>query len=390
MSEIDQAVSDMDDDVMEPLPAGALREAMEAVVRGVGLDPGRGDGQRVLDIIHTAVKLVGDGANTGEMKLISRALKELRYALKVFRDYRHVPKVSIFGSARTPPGHPDYDKAVAFGRIMAQRGWMVITGAGDGIMKAGHEGGERTNSFGVSILLPFETNANDVIEGDHKLITFRYFFTRKLIFMWESAAVALFPGGFGTQDEGFEALTLVQTGKSAMLPIVMVDGTPGDEGYWGTWDKWVRDQLLERGWISPEDVDLYKLYDDPEAAADHVCRFYRNYHSARFVRDVQVLRLRRALTDAQVAALNERFGALVEGDGRIAQGGPLKGEGDESPELPRLSWPSTKRAYGELRRLIDAVNDYDAENHPEVDERCGGMRLAEPSEETIDAQRSRR
>jgi len=343
-----------------------LRRAMEAVVEGVSLNPRKGNGQRVLDVIHTAVKLVGDGATTGEHKLISRSLKELRYALKVFREYRSVPKVSIFGSARTPEGHPDYEKARAYGEVMASRGWMVITGAGDGIMRAGHQGGKRERSFGVSIRLPFETNANDIIEGDEKLITFRYFFTRKLMFMWESSAVALFPGGFGTQDEGFEALTLIQTGKAPVVPIVMIDGETGEDSYWKTWDRWVRDQLLERGWISPEDRSLYRLCATADEAADEVCRFYRNYHSQRFVRDTLVMRLRRPLTDEQVASLNETFARLVEPGGRIEQGGPLKEERDENPELTRLTWPSTKRAYGLLRRLIDKVNAYDAENHPDV------------------------
>ncbi|MEM9790267.1 MAG: LOG family protein [Planctomycetota bacterium] len=343
-----------------------LRAAMDSVVHGLALDPNHGDGQRVLDVIHTAVKLVGDGAETGELKLISRALKELRYALKVFREYRHIPKVSIFGSARTPEDHPDYEQAKVYGREMARRGWMVITGAGDGIMRAGHEGGRREKSFGVSIRLPFETNANDIIEGDEKLITFRYFFTRKLTFMWESSAVALFPGGFGTQDEGFEALTLIQTGKAPIVPIVMVDGEPGPNSYWATWDRWVREQLLERGWISPEDTSLDQLCETPAEAADEVCRFYRNYHSQRFVRDTQVFRLHRALTDAQVDELNERFGVLVKEGGRIEQGGPMKEERDELPEMPRLHWHSTKRAYGKLRQMIDAINAFDAANHPEL------------------------
>jgi uncharacterized protein (TIGR00730 family) len=356
----------------------SLRAAMASVVTGVSLDPERGDGRRVMDIIHTAVKLVGDRASTGELKLISRSLKELRYALKVFREYRDVPKVSIFGSARTPQGHPDYEKARAFGEAMAQRGWMVITGAGDGIMRAGHQGGRRERSFGVSIRLPFETNANDIIHGDEKLVTFRYFFTRKLMFMWESSAVALFPGGFGTQDEGFEALTLIQTGKAPIVPIVMLDGSEGDDGYWATWDRWVREQLLDRGWISPEDRSLYRLCGTVEQAADEVCRFYRNYHSQRFVRDTLVMRLRRPLTEAQVEALTRRFAELIEPGGRIAQGGPLEEEGQVFAELTRLSWPSTKRAYGVLRRLIDAVNAYDAENHPQLGDTPTPERVAAP------------
>ncbi|MEM0914212.1 MAG: LOG family protein [Planctomycetota bacterium] len=362
----------------EAADAETLRARMEAVVKGLALDPDRGNGRRVLDVIHTAVKLVGDKAETGELKLISRSLKELRYALKVFRDYRDVPKVSIFGSARTPEDHPDYQKAKAFGEAMAHRGWMVITGAGDGIMRAGHHGGRREKSFGVSIQLPFEVNANDIIEGDEKLITFRYFFTRKLMFMWESSAVALFPGGFGTQDEAFEALTLIQTGKAPIVPIVLVDGEPGPNSYWSTWDRWVCEQLLERGWISPEDPSLYRLCETAEQAADEVCRFYRNYHSMRFVEDVQVLRMHRPLTEAQVGELNARFGALIESGGRIEQGGALRKERKAWPELTRLTWPSTKRGYGVLRRLIDAVNDFDAANHPDVGDTPPAMGATAP------------
>ena len=197
--------------------------ALDALIADAGADPADHRSKNIREIMHTALKLVRDGSDTGEVKLISRSMKELRYALKVFRPYRDTPKISIFGSARTPEDHPDYVAAVDVSKAMAAAGWMVITGAGDGIMRAGHGGAGKEASFGVAIRLPFETNANDFIVGDPKLITFRYFFTRKLMFMWESAAIALFPGGFGTQDEGFEALTLIQTGKAPLVPIVLVD-----------------------------------------------------------------------------------------------------------------------------------------------------------------------
>ncbi len=339
-----------------------LIDAMDRVVRHAGGDPASTYGKHIREIMHTAVKLLRDDAEPGEVKLLSRSLKELRYALKVFRDYRDVRKISIFGSARTPTDHPDYLAAVEFSKHMAEAGWMVITGAGDGIMRAGHHGAERDKSFGVSIRLPFETNANDIIKGDDKLITFRYFFTRKLMFMWEAHAVALFPGGFGTQDEGFEALTLIQTGKAPMAPIVMIDPPgAGDHGYWKHWDKYVEKSLLDNGWISPEDQNLYWITDDPAAAAQHVLAFYRNYHSERFVRDTHVLRLNRPLTDEQLDALNVDFADLVKED-RMRQGGPLKEERNEWPTLPRLYYVSNKRAYGRLRMMIDRINTYDAQN----------------------------
>jgi uncharacterized protein (TIGR00730 family) len=309
--------------------------------------------------MHTAVELVRDGASDGEMKLISRSLKELRYALKVFRDYADTPKVSIFGSARTPEDHPAYQTAETFARAMAGAGWMVITGAGDGIMRAGHGGAGREASFGVGIRLPFETSANDYIDGDAKLITFRYFFARKIIFMWQADAVVLFPGGFGTQDEGFEALTLIQTGKAPLLPIVLVDAPDGQ--YWRHWDRYVRDELLAPGLISPEDLNLYTITDDPDAAAREVQRFYRNYHSQRMVGDDLVLRLHRPLTEAQLAALNRDFADLVT-EGTIQQGGAFDIE-DDHLELPRVYFQFTRRDYGRLRLMIDRINDCDIENH---------------------------
>ncbi|MEM9417982.1 MAG: LOG family protein [Planctomycetota bacterium] len=336
---------------------------MNKLVAHVGGNPDSIQGKSVREIMHTGLKLITDEANLGEVKLISRALKELRYALKVFRPYDDHPKISVFGSARTPEDHPDYQAAVRFSRTMAESGWMVITGAGDGIMRAGHAGSGRESAFGVAIRLPFETNANDVIVGDPKLVTFRYFFTRKLMFMWMSHAVALFPGGFGTQDEGFEALTLIQTGKAPLVPIVMIDA-PGTHaagtGYWMHWDNYVTKSLLENGWISPEDKNLYFVTDDPAAAARHVSGFYRNYHSQRFVRDDLVLRIRRPLTEKQLDQLSDEYASLIV-EGKINQGGPLESERDHL-QLPRLWFHHTKHGYGKLRAMIDQINKFDIEN----------------------------
>src|SRR5215204_2273220 len=215
------------------------------------------NGDLVGEIIANALKLLRDETNRGDIKLIDKSFKELRYALKVFAPYRDVRKVSIFGSARTQETHADYIAAAEFAKQMAAAGWMVTTGAGGGIMAAGHGGAGADPSFGLSIRLPFEQRTNPFIENDPKLINFKYFFTRKLIFVRASHAIAVFPGGFGTMDEGFEVLTLIQTGKAVPMPIVFVDSPGGD--FWRGWQHYVENHLLKRGLISPEDLHLYKI-----------------------------------------------------------------------------------------------------------------------------------
>lgn len=312
------------------------------------------DGRLVRDMIVTSLKLITDQRDTGELKLLSASLKELRHAFRVFSEYAEPHKISIFGSARTPPDHPDYKAAVDFSRLMAQRGWLAITGAGDGIMKAGHEGPGRESSFGLAIRLPFETTANTVIAGDDKLIHFRYFFTRKLIFVSQCEAVAVFPGGFGTQDELLEVLTLIQTGKSQMIPVVLIEGP--DSTYWSHWDRYIREELLALGFVSAEDPGLYFHARTVEQAADHVCRFYVNYHSSRYVDDDIVIRIKRRITDQQLSQLNEEFKVLVA-KGSIVQRGPYEVE-DELPDLPRIAFTHTRRQIGLIRRLIDRLNDF--------------------------------
>jgi uncharacterized protein (TIGR00730 family) len=248
--------------------------------------------QLVQQMRETADKLVRDGATRGDVKLLNTALKELRYSFKVFTPYRQTRKVTVFGSARLPASAPAYAAAVEFSRRVAQAGWMVVTGAASGIMEAGHVGAGRDKSIGVNILLPFEQEANPIIRGDAKLMHLKYFFTRKLLFVKEADAVALFPGGFGTQDECFEVLTLVQTGKSHLFPIVMVDEPGGD--YWVKWKQYIEDVLLKRGLISPADMALFRVTDDVGAAAAEVLDFYRVYHSMRYVGPDLMLRLRYA------------------------------------------------------------------------------------------------
>src|SRR5262245_41539072 len=256
-------------------------------------------------IHETADKLIRDGATRGDVKLLSTALKELRYCFKVFRPYKDRRKVTVFGSARIPAGHPAYEAAVAFGRRMAQEGYMVITGAAAGIMEAGHVGAGRDSSIGVNILLPFEQHANPIIEGDRKLMHLKYFFTRKLLFVKESDAVALFPGGFGTQDEAFEALTLVQTGKSHLFPIVLVDAPGGD--YFMRLQSYITDVFLARQLISPEYLSLYKVTNSVDEAVEEIRRFYRVYHSMRYVRDDLVLRLQKPLSDEMLERVRQSY-----------------------------------------------------------------------------------
>jgi len=347
-----------------PNPAAAARTdspqtlaAIAALVALIGEDVRTFRGRMVGELVQTCLKLVPDGHDIGQIKLINRALKEMRYAYRVFNQYRGIRKISIFGSARTPPEHPDYIAAKKFSGLLARSHWMTITGAGDGIMKAGHEGPERESVFGLSIRLPFETTANTVISGDPKLINFRYFFTRKLMFLSHSDAVAVFPGGFGTQDELFEALTLVQTGKANITPIVLVEG----EGrvYWEEWDEYIRGHLERNGWISPEDSGIYHIAANVEDAVNHVMSFYRVYHSSRYVRDMYVMRLTRPLPEPLIEELNERFAPAVVAAGRIEATGPLEGETDHL-ELPRIAFQHNRRRYGLIRQMIDRINQAEA------------------------------
>src|SRR5580698_5479748 len=231
----------------------------------------------VADIVENALKLLTDVKDTGDVRIIKTALRELRYAFRLFAPFLGKRKVTIFGSARTQPDAPAYQLAVEFGRKISETGFMVITGAGSGIMQAGHEGAGPAKSFGVNIRLPWEQAANPVIAEDKKLVTFKYFFTRKLIFIRHSDAIVLFPGGFGTFDEGYESLTLMQTGKGQLMPLVLVDKKGGS--FWKTWDAYIRDHLLKAKLISPEDLSLYQITDDVEEAVSIIQRFYSNFHS---------------------------------------------------------------------------------------------------------------
>ena len=290
-----------------------------------------------------------------DLKIVNRAVKELRHAFRVFHDYRDRRKISIFGSARTASDDPNYQMAFQFSRRIVEEGFMVITGGADGIMRACQEGAGRENSFGVNIMLPFEQGPNATIADDPKLVTFKYFFTRKLVFQKEANAIALFPGGFGTHDEGFEILTLAQTGKSDPQPIVCLQA-PGCD-YWDDWYNFVTRQLLNRHLINPEDLSLFKITTSVDDAIDEIRRFYRRFHSIRYVGRLLAIRLKTGISPEQVAGLHDTFGDLLS-EGTFELRGPLPEELDEPDlkDLPRLAFTSNRRSASRLRQLIDHLN----------------------------------
>jgi uncharacterized protein (TIGR00730 family) len=309
----------------------------------------------VEEMIMTALKMARDRMNVADLKLMNRSLKEMRYAAKVFAPYHQFRKVAVFGSARTAAEAPEAKTAEEFARRMVAENYMVITGGGEGIMGAAQRGAGREHSFGLNIRLPFEQKANVIIEGDPKLINFNYFFTRKLNFVKETHAFALFPGGFGTLDEAFEVLTLMQTGKARVIPVVLLDREGGN--YWTTWMEFLREHLSKWGFVSPDDFCLFKLVDSVDAAIAEITHFYKIYQSFRWVGEQLVIRLARPLTTDALNKLNGDFRDLVR-KGEIVQGAALKQEKNE-PEiwtLPRLVLTPYRRNFGRFRRLIDAIN----------------------------------
>lgn len=332
-----------------------ISKEIKDLVALCGGDPNSYSGELTLQMIQTCLRLMLEKHETGQLKLISRALKEMRYAYRIFNQYPNARCISIFGSARTPEDHPDYLAAKALSIAMGKESWMCITGAADGIMKAGLEGTQRAGSFGLSIQLPFEIPTNSVIEGDPKLMMFRYFFTRKLMFLSHAHAIAAFPGGFGTMDELFEALTLMHNGKSNIVPLVLVEGEGGS--YWLHWKQYINEKLLQNGWISPEDQNLYFITTSPEAAKQHILRFYHRYHSSRYVKDFLVIRMQTTLTEQQLATLNKEFKGIVQ-TGKIVLAEPFPEE-NENLELPRLVFHHTRKQFGILRKLIDRINSFD-------------------------------
>ena len=315
------------------------------------------DADLLKELVTACCKLARNHADRGEMKLVSAALKEFVYSFSVFQKYRGTRKVTIFGSSRTPPDDPNYACARSFGAAMAERGWMVITGAGPGIMEAGNEGAGAKQSFGANIRLPMEQDANEVMEGDPKLINFKYFFTRKVTFLKESDAFALFPGGYGTMDEVFELLTLMQTGKSDLHPVILLEAEGG--GYWSDWRRFVDEHLAERGLISRADTDLLCQAESIDDGVREIERFYRNYQSQRYVRGTLVLRVLRVPPPAALKKLARRFHDILNSPTiePVAASKDEIADGD-ALECRRIALDFNQSNFGRLRQLIDALNGY--------------------------------
>jgi uncharacterized protein (TIGR00730 family) len=314
----------------------------------------------VADLIETSLKLGTDHASIAELKLMSRALREMRYAASVFSRYQGIRKVAIFGSARTKPDEEEYKLAKSFAQKIVARDFMVITGGGDGIMGAAQEGAGAEKSFGLNIRLPFEQRANETIHGDPKLINFNYFFTRKLNFAKETNAFVLLPGGFGTHDEGCEILTLMQTGKMPIVPIVMLDRQNGH--YWETWRRFVVNDLLAHGLVSQTDFHLFHITHDADEAVSIITGFYKNFRSYRWVREKMVIRIQDRLTAAALEDLNQRFAGILIAD-RIVQTTTLPEEREEHhlADLPRIVLTPDKHDFGSIRLFLNAINEAETE-----------------------------
>jgi len=319
--------------------------------------------------LETLLRIADSDTERLNWKIITASLEDLEQGAKKFQPYCHRRKIAIFGSARISSQQAEYQMAVDFARCMTQSGFMVITGAGGGIMQAGNEGAGRENSFGLNIRLPFEQGANSAITGDDKLIDFKYFFTRKLFFLKESDAIALFPGGFGTQDEAFETLTLCQTGKYGPVPLVLVDQPGGD--YWHSWNDYICQQLHGKGLISPEDSSLYTITDNLDTACQTIKDFYRVYHSSRYVEKLFVMRLKLKLSQIAVEQLNQEFSDILS-QGEIKQSGALPEEQQDLAliNLPRLIFHFNQKSLGRLYQLINKINCLgdacNATEHPEL------------------------
>lgn len=331
-----------------------LYEKIQELICFDGSSPDSFEADLINQIIWSSLKLLKEKHETAQIKLMTRAFKEMRYAYHIFNQHPLSRRISIFGSARTPQDHPDYQAAKAFGAKMASENWVCITGAADGIMKAGLEGAQKESSFGLSIRLPFESPTSSFLAGDPKLITFRYFFTRKLMFLSHSDAVAAFPGGVGTQDELFEVLTLMQTGKANIIPLVLIQGAGS---YWNDWLSYLQNNLLKEGWISKEDLSLFYLAPSYQDAVAHIFKFYSRYHSSRYVKDLLVIRMLCEISQEQIKFLNEKFAAKLVKKGEIFSTAPLKEEEDHL-DLPRIAFEHNHMHFGVLREMIDTINAF--------------------------------
>ena len=348
-----------------PNDSELLNQQLKDLLTSLSNHPHRQLIQRALSVL---TRIAEEDTERPNWKILTASIEDLEQGFKKFYPYRHTRKIAIFGSARTSKEQAEYKMAAEFARCMTQSGFMVITGAGGGIMQAGNEGAGRDNSFGLNIRLPFEQGANSAIKGDDKLIDFKYFFTRKLFFLRESDAIALFPGGFGTQDEAFETLTLCQTGKYGPVPLVLVDKPGGD--YWHSWDNYICKQLKAKGLINPEDTSLYTITDELDVACQTIKDFYRVYHSSRYVDNLFVMRLTLELADEKVEQLNQDFADILS-QGKITKTAALPEEqkDSETTNLPRLCFYFNQKSLGRLHQLIAKINQCevvsDATEHPE-------------------------
>lgn len=328
------------------------REQLTSLLDSIGVSSNR---DQLTEILETVVRLAADGTDRLDLKITNAALKEMCEGFEVFAPYRHVPKLTMFGSARTLPSDPLYAQARDLAHVLAAHGWSTVTGAGPGIMAAGLEGAGPDNAFGINIRLPFEQGANQFIADNPKLVSMKYFFTRKLLLIKESFAYAVLPGGFGTLDEAFELLTLLQTGKAEPAPVVLLE-VPGGS-YWQAWDRFVTDEVASRTLITPGDTCLYRIVERVEDAAQEILGFYRNYHSIRWVGEMLVIRVQSRPTEAEISALSEQFRDVVDGPMRVLEK-PLPAEqrSDDFPALPRVALRFDRLSYARLRQLIDALN----------------------------------
>lgn len=332
-----------------------LDEALLDIATRVSADPN--NTTLVFELLASAARLGKEQVDRGDLKLINNALKEMRYAELVFAPYRDVRKLSIFGSARTKSDNPDYLAARSIAEQIVEKGWMVMTGAGPGVMEAGIQGATAANSFGIGIQLPFEPTPPALIADDPKYINFRYFFTRKLSFIKESHGFALLPGGFGTMDEAFELLTLLQTGKTYPAPVVLLD-SPGND-YWPSWLHFVREQLLGDGLISEPDLGLISITDSVDKAVEELTHFYHRYHSMRFVGRRLVIRLNSALESSQIRTLAEEFGDIIaEGTIEAIEATSAEVDDHDVVELPRIAFTFNRHGYARLRAMVNTINDF--------------------------------
>ena len=335
-------------------------QRLSELLDSIGVSANR---DQLMEILETVVRLAAEGTDRLDLKITNAALKEMCEGFEVFAPYRHVPKLTMFGSARTLPTDPLYAQARDLARVLSAHGWSTVTGAGPGIMAAGLEGAGPDNAFGINIRLPFEQGANQFIADNPKLVSMKYFFTRKLLLIKESFGYAVLPGGFGTLDEAFELLTLIQTGKAEPAPVVFLE-VPGGS-YWKAWDRFVTEEVESRDLITPGDSCLYRIVDRVEDAAQEILGFYRNYHSIRWVGETLVIRLQSRPTEAEAAGLTERFSDIVEAPIRVLDR-PLPAErrSDDFPTLPRIALRFDRLSYARLRLLIDELNTLESAPPP--------------------------